>query len=82
MKIKICHISDTHGLHQRLTIPKCDILIHSGDITNVGEPREIADFFKWFNRQIQTIYRCNLRYEPVNKPIVIEFDTDTKEVTV
>jgi len=25
---------------------------------------------------------CNLRYEPINEPILFEFDTDTKEVTI
>jgi len=29
-------ISDTHNLHQKLTIPSGDVLIHCGDFTNKG----------------------------------------------
>lgn len=29
--MKIVHISDTHGFHEKMEIPECDILIHSGD---------------------------------------------------
>ena len=33
--MKILHISDTHGFHNLLTIPKdIDMVIHSGDSTN------------------------------------------------
>jgi hypothetical protein len=30
--IRICVVSDTHERHETLTVPPCDILIHSGDI--------------------------------------------------
>lgn len=45
--MKIIIISDTHGLHKRLKIPKCDLLIHCGDITNRGEAQVIANFNNW-----------------------------------
>lgn len=57
MKVKICHISDTHNKHKHIEIPECDIAIHSGDLTSIGEPREFEDFFRWFNRQTQATYR-------------------------
>mmetsp|Transcript_9376 Transcript_9376/g.13446 ORF Transcript_9376/g.13446 Transcript_9376/m.13446 type:complete len:86 (+) Transcript_9376:184-441(+) len=31
---RIACISDTHGEHRNIPIPKCDILIHGGDFTS------------------------------------------------
>ena len=36
--LRIACISDTHGRHRSITVPPCDVLIHAGDFTNVGEP--------------------------------------------
>jgi len=49
--MKITFISDTHGLHNKITenLPGGDILIHTGDCTNRGLYREIDDFCKWFD---------------------------------
>lgn len=49
--MKIIAISDTHNKHNEITIPECDILIHSGDATGMGRPSEIRNFAKWFNKQ-------------------------------
>ena len=46
--MRLVLISDTHGLHDRLEIPDGDILIHAGDMSNVGEVDEIRDFADWF----------------------------------
>jgi Icc-related predicted phosphoesterase len=52
-KFKIWHISDTHGDHELLTVPKrMRAVIHSGDFTNYydvarNEP-EARKFLKWF----------------------------------
>jgi Icc-related predicted phosphoesterase len=47
--MKICIISDTHGLHERIPpLPKADILIHAGDITNMGTEDDIRRFVHWF----------------------------------
>lgn len=54
MKLKIVHISDTHCKHEQVKIPKCDVLIHSGDISNSGTQAEIERFFYWFTRQDST----------------------------
>eukprot|EP00957_Ditylum_brightwellii_P144955 11041178-Ditylum_brightwellii.AAC.1 len=35
---QIACISDTHGKHCNIPIPKYDIFIHGGDFTNTGEP--------------------------------------------
>lgn len=45
----IC-ISDTHSLHRDMTepLPKGDVLIHAGDISNKGGERDVTDFIHWF----------------------------------
>lgn len=48
---KVVAISDTHGEHKRLVIPKCDILIHAGDSTWQGAYRETQDFLYWLKDQ-------------------------------
>ena len=49
----ICHISDTHGskFHSKLTIPPCDVLIHSGDIGGRTNTLELTEFLLWFEKQ-------------------------------
>lgn len=44
MALRIVCISDTHSLHWRMTVPDGDILIHAGDLTNVGDIRDVYDF--------------------------------------
>jgi predicted phosphodiesterase len=34
--VKICFISDTHDLHDQVTLPPADILVHAGDLTMDG----------------------------------------------
>ena len=48
--MRIVCISDTHGLHDRMSapIPDGDILIHAGDGTNIGRVNEVAAFGVWF----------------------------------
>jgi Predicted phosphoesterases, related to the Icc protein len=47
--MKIVAISDTHGQHRKLKLPKGDIIIHAGDISKRGHPVEIEDFLDWFS---------------------------------
>lgn len=53
-KIKVWHISDTHGEHELLKVPKdIDAVIHSGDFSNYydvykNEP-ETFKFLEWFS---------------------------------
>lgn len=50
--MKIVHISDTHGKHATLNIPKCDVLIHSGDLgLDNTTLLEFMSFLEWFDRQ-------------------------------
>ncbi len=47
-KLKICCISDTHMLHNRIqNMPDADILIHAGDFCSVGEEKEVRKFNTW-----------------------------------
>jgi Icc-related predicted phosphoesterase len=42
--MRIIAISDTHGRHNRLTIPDGDVLIHAGDLTRNGKLPEVVAF--------------------------------------
>lgn len=45
MTMRLICISDTHSLHWRMhDVPDGDILIHAGDLTNVGDIRDVYDF--------------------------------------
>ena len=46
--MKVIAISDTHGLHQSVKIPKADLLIHAGDLTEYGIEEDLIDFLDWF----------------------------------
>jgi len=46
--MKFCLISDTHGHHRKIDIPKdCDAILFAGDMTKRGEPALLADFAAW-----------------------------------
>lgn len=47
----IVHISDTHGHHEKLVIPECDALLHSGDLGGRTTPAELMLFLSWFEKQ-------------------------------
>ena len=49
--MKLVLIADTHGLHEQVKLPKGDILVCAGDISNVGKIGEIGRFNKWLGRQ-------------------------------
>jgi Icc-related predicted phosphoesterase len=51
--MKIWHISDTHGNHEKLVVPDdIDIVIHSGDASNdirpVNNLPEVESFLQWY----------------------------------
>ena len=45
--MKIVCISDTHGKHDEIEVPAGDLLIHAGDVSRGGKPKEIRRFNKW-----------------------------------
>lgn len=52
--VTVCVISDTHGEHIHLHIPKCDVLIHCGDLTNMGQSHEIRNYNNWAANLVDT----------------------------
>ena len=49
--MKFIAISDTHGLHAQLQLPKGDVLLHAGDICSRGTEKEALNFLAWFREQ-------------------------------
>ncbi len=49
--MRIVLISDTHNLHNTLSLPEGDLLIHAGDFSGQGLQREVMAFLDWFGRQ-------------------------------
>lgn len=45
----ICLISDTHGQHKNLILPKADWIIHAGDMSSMGTIPQISDFLDWYS---------------------------------
>lgn len=48
--MRIVCISDTHSLHDNMLhlLPKGDVLIHAGDLSNKGGERDVTNFVHWF----------------------------------
>jgi len=42
--MRLVCLSDTHNLHERLSVPDGDVLLHAGDFTARGTEREVAAF--------------------------------------
>ena len=58
--MKVLCISDTHGKHDEIPsnwLEPADIIIHAGDISNVGRQHEIEDFCYWFSGLDQYKYK-------------------------
>jgi Icc-related predicted phosphoesterase len=55
---RIACISDTHGTHREVVIPKCDVLIHGGDFTKYSEARIITDLANYFEEAVQRTKRA------------------------
>lgn len=47
-KTRIACISDTHGKHRNVFVPKCDLLIHCGDFSKTGETSTIRGLTEYF----------------------------------
>jgi len=51
MTTKIAFVSDTHGFEGVLNIPKCDVLVHCGDVcSGFGELMAIENIAYWFEQ--------------------------------
>lgn len=50
--MKVVLISDTHGAHRCVEVPKGEILIHAGDSMSDGwDWNELKDFIQWYGEQ-------------------------------
>lgn len=48
--MRILCLSDTHGMHHQINVPQdCDLLLFSGDMSNLGKPQEIHAFARWLH---------------------------------
>ena len=55
--MKIAHISDTHN-NNSFEIPKCDLFIHSGDLTNFGSTKETNNALNHIKSQENNFKSC------------------------
>jgi Icc-related predicted phosphoesterase len=55
--MRIVAISDTHGLHEEMlrnfSIGEGDVLIHAGDISNIGTRKQIENSISFFHNMLQ-----------------------------
>lgn len=49
--MKLVIISDTHNLHDELSLPSGDVLIHCGDYSYEGRHDEVVNFLIWMQEQ-------------------------------
>ncbi len=49
--LKIDCISDTHGLHENISLPGGDLLIHAGDCCSDGQLDDSLEFLDWLKAQ-------------------------------
>jgi Icc-related predicted phosphoesterase len=55
--MRVVIISDTHNLHRDIELPEGDILVHCGDATGRGRPKEVIPFLQWFEDQEEFKYK-------------------------
>jgi len=85
--MRIWHISDTHGYHDLLDVPKdIDMIIHSGDCSNPRDPYnnepEVRNFIDWYSKlDIPTkIYVAGNHDSSIEKKLVSTSDFYTNGI--
>jgi hypothetical protein len=76
--MRIVCISDTHDLHSFMEmygpLPKGDILLHAGDVSNIGEQPDVTRFVNWFmnikgfDSKIFIAGNHDFAFDKINKP--------------
>lgn len=65
-------ISDTHLRHREVDIPKCDFLIHTGDVTNCGRTKVLKDFDEWIGQLLEEkVVEKKVLFVPGNHDITL-----------
>lgn len=67
--LRIACISDTHVHHRDVDVPECDILIHTGDVTNCGRISVLKDFDDWLGELIENNTTKIVLFVPGNHDI-------------
>ena len=49
--MRVVCVSDTHGMHARLDVPACDLLVHAGDFSRRGRREEFSAILAWMAAQ-------------------------------
>lgn len=85
--MKALVISDTHGLHKRweelFPIPNdIDLIIHGGDLTNVGTIKNFEEFLGWFNglpveHKVMIAGNHDLGLDNHNRYLILEMINET-----
>lgn len=65
MSLKICCISDTHTMLNRVELPEADLLIHAGDATFRGTIKELTEFNNHLGK-IKHKYKKGILFVPGN----------------
>lgn len=47
--MKLICISDTHGRHREVELEAADMIVHAGDMSELGTKEQIQDFIEWFS---------------------------------
>jgi len=48
--MRIVHVSDTHGKHNNVLVPECDLVFFTGDLGTRTNLRELTEFLIWFEK--------------------------------
>jgi hypothetical protein len=65
MKVRLTHISDTHGIHKHLYLNGGDVLIHTGDVFDFNNNLTEEQILDWFDNT------------PYNYKIIVQGNHDT-----
>jgi Icc-related predicted phosphoesterase len=71
---RLVFISDTHNQHDAIQLPDGDIIIHAGDFSYYGKPKEVIAFGNWYGSLKQYKHRVLV---PGNHDFLLQEKTTT-----
>lgn len=75
--MKFVAVSDTHGCHRQLNLPKGDVLLHAGDVCDQGNALQVESFLEWLDGldfQYKIIIRGNHDINLKTKQSLLEME--------